>query len=592
MSNASSVRRPPAACTIISRNYLSHARVLAQSYAQYVPGGRFYLLIVDRLPDGARAGGGIDVIDPDELALPYFPELCFKYDVTELSTAVKPSLLRLLLNGYGEERVVYFDPDILLMRPLEELWQALDSASIVLTPHLLRPIPLDGKRPSEQDILIAGAYNLGFLALRQTKQTQDFLPWWEKRLREGCRVDVLQGLMTDQKWIDLVPGLFPDTAILRDDTYNVAYWNMHHREISWRGEHFLVNGRPLAFFHFSGFDPTKPQVFSKHQDRTKVVAGTALADLLNRYIDLHLANGFAECRKWTYGYDRFDNGVAVGVLLRRLYLDLDEDERRRFGDPFRTDGPQAFLDWATRPDPDGSVLSPFLLSLYQFRFDLWAAFPDVRGRDRGAFLEWAAADGARDLKYDPRQMRISEVVAAGRATADAAPADGEGSASPGAGDGRARAGRAAAGAAVAQLPAKAVRRYQRLVRKAREVARAVLPPRVTVAVISRGDEELLRLGERTGWHFPQTAEGMYAGYNPADSAAAIGQLEELRARGAQYLLVPGTALWWLEHYADFRRHLEGCYRVVARREDTCVIYELGPRSAAGAGGSGVQQERG
>src|SRR5215471_11866045 len=106
-------KNPIAACTIISRNYLSHARILAASYLESHPGGRFYLLSIDALPDGWEAGKGFRVIGSHELDLPFFSELCFKYDVTELCTAVKPALLRLLLNRYHEEEVVYLDPDIL-----------------------------------------------------------------------------------------------------------------------------------------------------------------------------------------------------------------------------------------------------------------------------------------------------------------------------------------------------------------------------------------------------------------------------------------------------------------------------------------------
>src|SRR5438128_728207 len=216
--------RQVAVCTIISRNYLSHARILAQSLVQHEPGIRFYVLVVDRLPEGVSARGNMHVLDPDELALPYFYEMCFKYDVTELCTALKPSLLALLLNQYADE-VIYFDPDILIMRPLEELKETLTAGNIVLTPHLLKPIPKDGRKPDEQDILIAGSYNLGFLALRRSRETDDFLLWWKERLRDGCRVDVARGLMTDQKWIDLIPGLYSSTVILRDESYNVAYWN-------------------------------------------------------------------------------------------------------------------------------------------------------------------------------------------------------------------------------------------------------------------------------------------------------------------------------------------------------------------------------
>jgi hypothetical protein len=281
----------PAACTIVTRNFLSYARIVGRSYLQHHPGSRFYVLVVDGLPDGVEAGGGIEVVTPEALDLPYLHELCFKYNVVELSTAVKPSFLAHLLGR--EESIVYLDPDILVMRRFAELWRELDRAPIVLTPHLLKPIPMDGLRPNEQDMLISGAYNLGFLAIRRSQDVDELLAWWATRLRDGCRIDVPNGLFTDQKWIDLVPCYFASTAVLRDPTYNVAFWNLHERRLERRGSAFFAEGRPIAFFHFSGFTPTIPSNLSRHQTRTQVEKRTPLAELLNLYVDLHMRNGYA-----------------------------------------------------------------------------------------------------------------------------------------------------------------------------------------------------------------------------------------------------------------------------------------------------------
>jgi hypothetical protein len=116
--------------------------------------------------------------------------------------------------------------------------------------------------------------------------------------------------------------------------------------------------------------------------------------------------------------------------------------------------------------------------------------------------------------------------------------------------------------------------YPRLVGHIREVAKAVLPPDATVVVVSKGDEELLKLGgERRGWHFPQNEEGVYAGYYPADSTEAIVHLEELRAKGADFLLFPETAFWWLERYEAFKQHLDDShYRRIW--SEGCIIYQL------------------
>lgn len=392
------------ACTIVSRNYLSHARILAESFARHEPGGRFYLLVVDRLPDGVELPDYITLVDPAELELEQLYEMCFKYDVTELSTAVKPTLLQRLMTVRGERRLCYFDPDILIDRPLVELRRRMRHAGIVLVPHLLDEIPLDGRRPNEQDILIAGSYNLGFVGLRNRPETMRLLDWWAERLRDLCRVSPAEGLMTDQRWIDLVPGLFPSTSVLRDDTYDVAYWNLHSRALSRAGDGtYLVNGRPLAFFHFSGFRPTDIQTFSKHQDRFVVAEHPVLEQLLTRYAELHDRHDYAVSSTWEYGYNRFSNGLGVHPILRQLYLGLDPAKRSAFGDPFDAGAPRSFLEWATKPR--GKHLSRFLERLYQLRYDLGAAFPDVGGRDRDAFLDWASTQGAKEERYAPELVR-------------------------------------------------------------------------------------------------------------------------------------------------------------------------------------------
>jgi GT2 family glycosyltransferase len=100
-----------------------------------------------------------------------------------------------------------------------------------------------------------------------------------------------------------------------------------------------------------------------------------------------------------------------------------------------------------------------------------------------------------------------------------------------------------------------------------------VPEGAIVLVISRGDEQALELGSRHAWHFPQEGDGTYAGSYPRDSAEAVAQLERLRERGAQYLLVPGTSAWWLEHYDGFARHLRLRYRPLTEREE-CALYAL------------------
>lgn len=106
----------------------------------------------------------------------------------------------------------------------------------------------------------------------------------------------------------------------------------------------------------------------------------------------------------------------------------------------------------------------------------------------------------------------------------------------------------------------------------REAVHTTVPPNSIVLVISKGDDDLLKLDGCQGWHFPQTATGSYAGHHPADSREASEQLEELRRKGAQYLLIPDPSRWWLNHYAGFREHLDSYSRIL----DTgaCVVFDI------------------
>jgi glycosyltransferase involved in cell wall biosynthesis len=116
--------------------------------------------------------------------------------------------------------------------------------------------------------------------------------------------------------------------------------------------------------------------------------------------------------------------------------------------------------------------------------------------------------------------------------------------------------------------------YRQLVQRVRAVVRAELPRGARVAVVSKGDEELLKLDNCFGWHYPRGDDGGYAGHYPADSAAAIAHLESLHVAGAQFLVFPRTAFWWLDYYSQFREHLERHCQLVVSQSDTCLIFKL------------------
>ncbi len=116
-------------------------------------------------------------------------------------------------------------------------------------------------------------------------------------------------------------------------------------------------------------------------------------------------------------------------------------------------------------------------------------------------------------------------------------------------------------------------RYRALVQEIREIVEDVVPRTSSVIVVSKGDEELLKLGGRRALHFPQTETGEYAGYYPADSAEAIARLEDLLGKGGDTLLFPSTAGWWLDHYREFAQYIATHFQK-AWDDERCIIFRL------------------
>ena len=150
----------------------------------------------------------------------------------------------------------------------------------MLTPHRLEPVPDDGCKPDARTLSLAGAFNLGFIAVGPASRT--FLERWAAHCRSNCIVADDEGLFVDQRWVDA--GVVPFRHHTVDDPgCNVAYWNIDARPITAGPNGFWAGGWPLRFFHYSGFDDRVPHLLSKHQGdrpRTLLAAHPELAELL------------------------------------------------------------------------------------------------------------------------------------------------------------------------------------------------------------------------------------------------------------------------------------------------------------------------
>lgn len=392
--------------TIVSRNYLAYALTLMQSLAAHHPQSRRYLALADRADDDPDLTDPLfDLIRIEELGLPDFDAFVFRYDILELNTAIKPYVFRLLRQRHPDAALVYLDPDIDVIAPLQPVAALLDDGALaVLTPHLNAPAT-DDRHPGELAILRSGTYNLGFVAIGAQPQAGRLIDWWAEKLEFGCVADPAAGLFTDQKWMDLAPGLFPDVRILRHDGCNLAYWNLAQRAVHHDGMRWRANGDDLVFVHFSGIDVDQPQLFSRHQDRYRRSTLGALEPLYTRYLERLRANGHARHRTKPYAFGTFADGEPVTRPLRLVY--------RRYFDKGCTEAqPQPWRMSRERFDlPCDEIahradlpVTRLMYAAWKLRPDLHAAFDLGEREGREGYIRWYLRCATREFGIPPRHV--------------------------------------------------------------------------------------------------------------------------------------------------------------------------------------------
>ncbi|HMW55702.1 MAG TPA: glycosyltransferase [Accumulibacter sp.] len=399
--------------TVCARNYLAFACALGRSVQRHHPQATFTVWLLDggelpELPAGIMTRPIEEAISPEQ-----WSDLILRYDILELATAVKPACM---LRHFADsaEQVIYIDPDIYLFRPLNEVFDLLaNGADGVLTPHIMAPLPRDDSHPDDLDIQRSGLYNLGFFALAVGETSDALLRWWWGWLQTHCFSDPRTGVFTDQKWMNFAPLFWPGIQVLRHSGYNVAYWNLPQRIIhdamDGDAQNWHVDGEPLVFFHFSGFNPLNPRNLSKHQDRIEIKPWSGLAKILEFYANEVVGFDHARISRLSLPGLAFDNGAVFDCICRVLYRELGG---RRFGHPLMT-GNGSFYAWITEPLDDlGSVsLTRYLRAIYIQRPDVQAAFPDIDNNDRVAFVNWARRNAVREMNLEPRLLGVETVAA-------------------------------------------------------------------------------------------------------------------------------------------------------------------------------------
>jgi len=283
------------AFTLCSNNYLAQAKTLGDSLLKFNPDYKFVIGLVDKFSPQINYSKDItyEIIPIEDIGIADFDNLWKKYNIIELNTCIKPSIIRYLFKKNPDlEFLFFFDPDIMIFDKLSDIESKFKMNDFILTPHILYPLTLSEQRPNEYDFLNYGIYNIGFLGLRNSKQViNDFLPWWEERALKLGYIKPCSGLFVDQIWFNLVPLFFRKTYVLNHLGCNVGPWNLHERELTQLSDRIIVNSKDnLIFFHFSSYNYNRPATLFYNYDRNINYINSTIEYLYTLYNNLLIEN--------------------------------------------------------------------------------------------------------------------------------------------------------------------------------------------------------------------------------------------------------------------------------------------------------------
>ena len=365
-------------CTIVTPSTVAGARVLAATLVRLHPGART-LAFADDLSI-LRDAEPFEVLDPARRPPGSAP--------VDHDAPLRPQLLERALAG-GAEVAIFLNAQVDVHRVLDDVAATAREHGVAVA-RRASSLPEDGRRPDYGDLLAAGRISDGLVAVAAGSEGRRFLESWAQATASSAE--------REGRWLDLVPDLFGEGAVVTDPGLNVSYWNLHERRLEKAGDAVTVDGHPLGFVDFAGFRADRPYWLHPDANRIRVIDDEVLSDLCGDYGRRLRDQGWAPPSSRLTGMTRLGNGQRIDHVLRRLWRDA-QASGREFGDPATAAAADAFVAWLREPAEHGreAGVNRYLEAAYRTRPDLQLAFADLDGRDGPKFLAWTWEHGRLEL---------------------------------------------------------------------------------------------------------------------------------------------------------------------------------------------------
>lgn len=375
--------------TIIARRELARARTLAESLQRYDPNLMGVALVLDASNEDIEQVESFELLRPEDLMIEGFPQLAATLELNELREAMKPPLMRQMLEHSSSGAILYIDADSYVCGSLEDLERLAIEHGLLVWTRVDAPLPSDGRRPNEADLRGWGLYDPGLFAIGAAHDHGGLLDWWGDRAREGA--DHAAGAPP----IERLTTIARSHHEIQDPALGASFWNLHGRSVAQAGDDVLLDGAPLRLFRLIDFDPENPSLLSDKQDRIRVSDDPPLERLLCDYAERLMANGESLAREVPYAWGALPDGTRLDRRLRDMYaLAVEEVGLRR--SVFTRWGMEEFYAWLAEPAPAGRAfgINRLCWLVREAQPELREAYPDLdQAEDAEGYIGWLHAYG-------------------------------------------------------------------------------------------------------------------------------------------------------------------------------------------------------
>lgn len=338
-----------AICCVVTEDYIPGLIALYASVLKHqtVP---LYLLVVDIEPNDVpplskKLSGMfqqpvadlIHLVTPIEIYGEAVHQMRFYYDAFEFATAAKAGIHIWMQEHTEVESWLYIDTDIICFGSLDPLFEQLNSASVLLTPHIAHPA---ARIEEDLQYLSAGAFNGGVVGVRKSIESARFAHWYKNVLEFNClndpplpaaeRFTQSTVLFVDQRWLDLVPAYFPCARIASDRGFNVGHWNVGDDRLNLQENILCIGNDPVILLHLSGIIEDDTTRLSKHSSVNW--SGSSLwSHIHSDYVKT--VGSYKKDFPANYRFGKYPDGSAIPKSHRRVYLKHILSGGQRYDNP-------------------------------------------------------------------------------------------------------------------------------------------------------------------------------------------------------------------------------------------------------------------